>query len=214
MTRKRRVWYPGAIYHVMSRGNRKKNIFEDVEDYVRFLDMVQDAQEMYGFTVHAICLMTNHFHIEIETSEVALSRIMQRIKSLYAEDFNYRHHYSGHLFEGRYNACLILNDRYFLEVSQYIHLNPVKAGMVREPAAYEYSSYGAYAPCDEDRPFGKAGKMIEDLVDRSRILHMLADSQVEAREQYRLFVEGRASHEEHETLIRKEIGENEFWMPW
>ena len=214
MTRKRRVWYPGAIYHVMSRGNRKKNIFEDVEDYVRFLDMVQDAQEMYGFTVHAICLMTNHFHIEIETSEVALSRIMQRIKSLYAEDFNYRHHYSGHLCEGRYNACLILNDRYFLEVSRYIHLNPVKAGMVREPAAYEYSSYGAYAPCDEDRPFGKAGKMIEDLVDRSRILHMLADSQVEAREQYRLFVEGRASHEEHETLIRKEIGENEFWMPW
>lgn len=214
MARKRRVWYPGAIYHVMSRGNRKKNIFEDVEDYVRFLDMVQDAQEMYGFTVHAICLMTNHFHIEIETSEVALSRIMQRIKSLYAEDFNYRHHYSGHLFEGRYNACLILNDRYFLEVSRYIHLNPVKAGMVREPAAYEYSSYGAYAPCDEDRPFGKAGKMIEDLVDRSRVLHMLADSQVEAREQYRLFVEGRASHEEHETLIRKEIGENEFWMPW
>lgn len=214
MARKRRVWYPGAIYHVMSRGNRKKNIFEDVEDYVRFLDMVQDAQEMYGYTVHAICLMTNHFHIEIETSEVALSRIMQRIKSLYAEDFNYRHHYSGHLFEGRYNACLILNDRYFLEVSRYIHLNPVKAGMVREPAAYEYSSYGAYAPCDEDRPFGKAGKMIEDLVDRSRILHMLADSQVEAREQYRLFVEGRASHEEHETLIRKEIGENEFWMPW
>ena len=214
MTRKRRVWYPGAIYHVMSRGNRKKNIFEDVEDYVRFLDIVQDAQEMYGFTVHAICLMTNHFHIEIETSEVALSRIMQRIKSLYAEDFNYRHHYSGHLFEGRYNACLILNDRYFLEVSRYIHLNPVKAGMVREPAAYEYSSYGAYAPCDEDRPFGKVGKMIEDLVDRSRILHMLADSQVEAREQYRLFVEGRASHEEHETLIRKEIGENEFWMPW
>lgn len=214
MARKRRVWYPGAIYHVMSRGNRKKNIFEDVEDYVRFLDMVQDAQEMYGFTVHAICLMTNHFHIEIETSEVALSRIMQRIKSLYAEDFNYRHHYSGHLFEGRYNACLILNDRYFLEVSRYIHLNPVKAGMVREPAAYEYSSYGAYAPCDEDRPFGKAGKMIEDLVDRSRVLHMLADSQVEAREQYRLFVEGRASHEEHETLIRREIGENEFWMPW
>ena len=181
---------------------------------MRFLDMVQDAQEMYGFTVHAICLMTNHFHIEIETSEVALSRIMQRIKSLYAEDFNYRHHYSGHLFEGRYNACLILNDRYFLEVSRYIHLNPVKAGMVREPAAYEYSSYGAYAPCDEDRPFGKAGKMIEDLVDRSRVLHMLADSQVEAREQYRLFVEGRASHEEHETLIRREIGENEFWMPW
>ena len=214
MARKRRIWYPGAIYHVMSRGNRKKNIFEDVEDYVRFLDIVQDAQEMYGFTVHAICLMTNHFHIEIETADVALSRIMQRIKSLYAEDFNYRHHYSGHLFEGRYNACLILNDRYFLEVSRYIHLNPVKAGMVREPAAYEYSSYGAYAPCDEDRPFGKAGKMIEDLVDRSRVLHMLADSQVEAREQYRLFVEGRASHEEHETLIRKEIGENEFWMPW
>lgn len=181
---------------------------------MRFLDIVQDAQEMYGFTVHAICLMTNHFHIEIETSDVALSRIMQRIKSLYAEDFNYRHHYSGHLFEGRYNACLILNDRYFLEVSRYIHLNPVKAGMVREPAAYEYSSYGAYAPCDEDRPFGKAGKMIEDLVDRSRILHMLADTQVEAREQYRLFVEGRTSHEEHETLIRKEIGENEFWMPW
>lgn len=214
MARKKRVWYPGAIYHVMSRGNRKKNIFEDVEDYVRFLDIVQDAQEMYGFTVHAICLMTNHFHMEIETADVALSRIMQRIKSLYAEDFNYRHHYSGHLFEGRYNACLILNDRYFLEVSRYIHLNPVKAGMVREPAAYEYSSYGAYAPCDEDRPFGKAGKMIEDLVDKSRILHMLADSQVEAREQYRLFVEGRASHEEHETLIRREIGENEFWMPW
>lgn len=210
MPRKKRIWYPGAIYHVMSRGIRRTAIYEGREDYIRFLEIMQNTREKYTFNVFAICLMTNHFHMEIETQDVELWKIMQNIKSRYAEDFNRRHEYSGHLFEGRYAASLIRDERYFLEVSRYIHLNPVKAGMVREPCAYDYSSYGLFVPKRGRRRADKASRMIADLVDTERVLGTF---QIGSRQQYRTFVEGTASHEEQEMMIRKEMGENEFWMP-
>ncbi len=141
MARKRRVWYPGATYHVMSRGNRRTAIFKDHTDYLYFLELVSKVKGIYPFKIHSLCLMSNHFHMSLETMDTELWKIMQKILSVYAEEFNYRHGYTGHLFEGRYTACLVEDERYFLEVSRYIHLNPIKAAMVREPLAYDYSSY-------------------------------------------------------------------------
>ena len=206
MSRKKRVWYPGATYHVMSRGNRRAAIFTDHADYLQFLEYIIRIREKHPFTVHSLCLMSNHFHAVIETRDEELWKIMQKILSVYAEEYNHKYHYNGHLFEGRYTAQLIEDERYFLEVSRYIHLNPVKARMVREPLAYEYSSYGMFVDRDDgnDKRSGgktKAADLIGEIVDTTRVLEGFRNN---SREQYRMFVEGKISHAEHELLIQKE----------
>ena len=149
--------------------------------------------------------------MEIETSDTELWRIMQKIKSVYAEEFNHRHKYTGHLFEGRYAASLIEDERYFLEVSRYIHLNPVKAMMVREPLMYKYSSYSLYVSGETEVRRGIVRSMMAEIVDTGRVLGAFPR---EPREQYRMFVEGKISHAEQETLIMKDMKENELWLPW
>ena len=211
MARKKRIWYPGATYHVMSRGNRRTAIFKDISDHLRFLECVQIIKEKYPFRIHSLCLMSNHFHFAVETQEIELWRIMQKILSIYAEEFNHKYNFTGHVFESRYNACLIEDDRYFLEVSRYIHLNPVKAMMVREPLAYEYSSYGLFVNGDGMKAKSKTEMMISDLVDTSRVLSCF---KYEPKEQYRMFVEGKISHAEQEMLIQKDIREDDMWLPW
>lgn len=173
MSRKKRVWYPGAIYHVMSRGNRRTVLFQDNSDYMRFLECVSLSKKQYGFRIHSMCLMTNHFHIAIGTDQVELWKIMQKMLHPYSMDYNHKYHFTGHVFESRYTACLIEDERYFLEVSRYIHLNPVKAKMVREPLDYEYSSYGKFVDgegCGNYRRKSKCAQMIYELTDTSRVL--------------------------------------------
>ena len=218
MPRKKRIWYPGATYHIMSRGNRRTAIFKDQRDYISFLECMKIIRERHPFMLHSICLMTNHFHMAVETSETEIWKIMQKLLSVYAEEFNHRHSLSGHLFEGRYTSCLIEDERYFLEVSRYIHLNPVKAMMVREPQAYEYSSYGLFVnEPDEDCWWDDKGKksvflsMMEGLVDTSRVLSCFRHN---PREKYRMFVEGKISHAEQELLIQKDMKEDDLWLPW
>jgi hypothetical protein len=147
----------------------------------------------------------------IETEDVEIWKIMHRLLLTYAANYNIKYKVTGHLFENRYIGELIEDDRYFLEVSRYIHLNPVKAGMVREPLSYEYSSYGLYVAGEGTRQSGKAGSMIADLVDTKRVLEMFRR---DPREQYRMFVEGKISHAEQEMLIMKDMKENELWLPW
>ncbi len=132
----------------------------------------------------------------------------------YAMWFNQRYGYIGHVFDSRYTSCLIEDDRYFLEVSRYIHLNPVKAQMVREPLAYEFSSYGLFVGNDKDGEGAretKCSKLISELVDTSRVLSCFRHN---PREQYRMFVEGKISHAEQELLIQKEMKEDDMWLPW
>lgn len=205
MPRKNRIWYPGAIYHVMSRGNRRSEIFLKDNDYELFLIYLKMIRDKLGFKIHSICLMTNHFHILIETETVELSKIMQKLLSMYAEEFNYLHGFTGHLFEGRYTAKLIEDERYFLEVSRYIHLNPVKANMVRDPLDYDYSSYGMFVE-------GKVGLqgIISEIVTTDRILEYFDQGDWK---EYRMFVEGKNSHEEQEMLIQKDMKEDDMWLP-
>ncbi len=212
MARKKRIWYPGAIYHVMSRGNRRTPIYKDESDYLHFLECIQMIKEKYPFFIHSICLMTNHFHIAVETKETELWKIMQKILSIYAEGFNYKYGFTGHLFEGRYTACLIEDERYFLEVSRYIHLNPVKAMMVREPASYEYSSYPLFVQT-EMKCVQEKKKILDELsriTETERVLSCFGNN---PREQYRMFVEGKISHAEQEMLIQKDMKEDDMWLP-
>ncbi|TWI59885.1 REP element-mobilizing transposase RayT [Halalkalibacter nanhaiisediminis] len=144
LARKPRVWFPGASFHITSRGNRRASIFYDQDDRLMYLSLLEETRLQYPFHLHAYCLMTNHIHLLLETIDTPTKDIIKKLHSLYAIYFNRRHRISGHLFQGRYHAELIDNNPYFLEVSKYIHLNPVEARMVARPGSYRWSSYNAY----------------------------------------------------------------------
>jgi putative transposase len=144
MARKYRVWYPGATYHITARGNRRTALFEDQDDYLTYLSILEDVRSRHPFHLHSYCLMTNHIHLQLETTTHHIQQIMKQMHTNYAIYFNRRHNYVGHLFQGRYGAKVIENSSYFLDVSRYIHLNPVEAQMVDDPVDYPWSSYQAF----------------------------------------------------------------------
>lgn len=144
MGRKRRAWFQGAKYHITSRGNRKSTLFYEDEDRMKYLSLLNETMERYSFTLHAYCLMTNHTHLQIETSDTSPTIIMSTLNTKYAKYFNKKYDYTGHVFEKRYGAELLDSLDYEFDVSKYIHLNPLKAGLVDELADYPWSSYNAY----------------------------------------------------------------------
>jgi len=144
MARPLRIEYPGAFYHITARGNEQKDIFRDDKDRQRFLEYLETAVGRYKAVIHVYCLMSNHYHLLLTTPEGNLSQIMRHINGGYTTWFNKRHNRFGHLFQGRYKAILVDADPYAGELSRYIHLNPVRAGMVRKPEQYQWSSYAAY----------------------------------------------------------------------
>ena len=144
MTRPLRIEYPGAIYHIFSRGNERKDIFRLESDYELFLEILDDTSQRYNFLIHAYCLMPNHFHMLIETPDANLCDAMKRLLGLYTVRFNRRHKRVGHLFQGRYKSLLVDKDNYFLQLSRYVHLNPVKAKLAKIPENYRWSSMRYY----------------------------------------------------------------------
>jgi putative transposase len=141
MPRPLRVQFPGAIYHVTGRGNNKKEIFQNVDDADRFLEIVSEAVAKYGIIVHAYCLMINHYHFLIETPNGNLSLAMKHINQLYTQWLNKRYEKVGHVFQGRFKSKLIESDSQLLEVCRYIVNNPVRAGIADKPKDYSWSSY-------------------------------------------------------------------------
>ena len=144
MARPLRINYSGAFYHVTSRGNERKNVFKSKRDREKFFEYLDSATQRYDAVIHAFCLMDNHFHLLIETPSGNLSQIMRHINGAYTTYFNVKRARSGHLFQGRYKAILVEIDEYAKELSRYIHLNPVRAKMVKTPEEYEWSSYQFY----------------------------------------------------------------------
>ena len=140
MPRPLRVQYPGAIYHVLSRGVEKNNIFYDRQDYEIFIYGLEKFCAKFSTLIHSYCLMHNHFHLLLETKNANLSKFMQRILGDYAMYFNYKYSRVGHLFQGRYKSFLVNTELYLLTLSRYIHLNPCEAGIVNKPEQYEWSS--------------------------------------------------------------------------
>jgi REP element-mobilizing transposase RayT len=144
MARPLRIEYPGAFYHVTARGNEQKDLYRSVGDREKFLAYLEQAAERYGALFHGYCLMGNHYHLMVETPQGNLSRIMRHINGAYTTYFNVKRSRAGHLFQGRYKALVVEVDNYATELSRYIHLNPVKAGLVKRPEDYPWSSYRAY----------------------------------------------------------------------
>ena len=144
MARPLRIEYSGAFYHVTSRGNERKAVYKSQRDREKFFSYLESATERYGAVVHVFCLMDNHYHLLIETPSGNLSQIMHHINGAYTTYFNTKRERSGHLFQGRYRAILIDVDEYAKELSRYIHLNPVRAGIAENPEEYRWSSCQYY----------------------------------------------------------------------
>ena len=179
MGRQLRIEYPGAYYHVTSRGNERKDVFKSVRDREKFLMYLESSVVRYGAVIHAYCLMNNHYHLLVETPLGNLSQIMQHINGAYTNYFNTKRKRSGHLFQGRYKAILVEADEYATELSRYIHLNPLRAGAVAVPNEYLWSSYRDYIGLRE------APKWLKTTF----VLDQFGGHAAAARKKYRIFVE-------------------------
>ncbi|MGD9349971.1 MAG: transposase [Desulfobacterales bacterium] len=145
MSRPWRIEYEGALYHLLSRGNEGKDIFDDDRDRKIFLKTVGEMSERFAMSVYAYVLMGNHYHLVVKTERANLKKAMHWFGTTYTQRFNFRHSHKGHLFQGRYKSILVQNDAYLLQLSCYIHRNPLRAGIVKRLADYRWSSYLAYA---------------------------------------------------------------------
>ena len=144
MARPIRIEYPGAVYHVVCRGNNRQAIYRDDLDRKRYLEKLSQYCQEKKVDLLTYCLLSNHVHLLFETPQGNLSKMMQALQTSYTVYFNQRHSRSGHVFEQRYKAMLVDKDNYLLQVSRYIHLNPVSAKLAGRPQDYRWSSYGSY----------------------------------------------------------------------
>jgi REP-associated tyrosine transposase len=144
MARKPRLHVPGGLYHVILRGNAQQDIFFSPHDRKLFYELLQEGIARFGYRVHAFCLMTNHVHLALQAGDQILSAGMQNLSFRYTRYANGRLQRVGHLFQGRFKAFLVDQDAYGLSLVRYIHLNPVRAKLVSQAAAYAWSSHRAY----------------------------------------------------------------------
>jgi REP element-mobilizing transposase RayT len=144
MARRPRLFAAGVLYHVIVRGNQRRKTFTAESDYRGYIERLARYRKKYDYVLHAYCLMPNHVHLLVESSEQPLAKFMQGLQQSYSQYFNKRHGKSGHVFEGRYKAIICQKDPYLLELIRYIHLNPVRAGIVKSPERYRYSGDYAY----------------------------------------------------------------------
>jgi putative transposase len=144
MSRPLRIEFPGAIYHVTSRGDRREPIYQDDADRHAHLAVLAQAMDRFDAQVLAYCLMGNHYHLVLHTRQANLSRLMRHVNGVYTQAFNRQHGLVGHLFQGRFKAILVDRDAYLLEVCRYVELNPVRAKMVAAPLDWPWSSYAAH----------------------------------------------------------------------
>jgi REP element-mobilizing transposase RayT len=153
MPRPPRIAPAGSIFHITTRGNRRQGIFLDDDDRRRFLRLLDGTVAQFRWRCHAYCLMDNHVHLLVELTDENLSDGMQWLLGRYAQDFNWRHGFDGHLFQGRFKSELVESNWHLLEVSRYIVLNPVRAGMRTSAAEWPWSSYRAAVGTIASPPF-------------------------------------------------------------
>jgi REP-associated tyrosine transposase len=204
LARQVRIEYPGAIYHVFSRGNQKQIVFRSDDDFYFFLKCLREAHEKFGAIVHVYCLMPNHYHLFLKTPFGDLSSVMHFLNTAYTVYFNKKHKRCGHLFQGRYKSILIETGSYAKVLSQYIHLNPVRSEIVDLPEKYPWSSYEYY----------RGNATPEKWLDVDIILSMFGGRSDSARRAYADFVLegiGKEVPSDIRDSIRKGIlGSDEF----
>ncbi len=204
MSRPLRIQYPNAWYHVMNRGRRGEAVFQAEDDYARFIEILQETIELFSFRISAYCLMTNHYHLLIQTPDGNLSRGMRHINGVYTQRFNAHYGYDGPLFRGRYKAILVGQDSYLLQLVRYIHNNPVRAGLVRSAGQYACSSHKGY--------LSRAKKW--NWLHKQFILSMLAKDTKHRLQRYRAFMaeeENRAFLDQiNLKRLPSVLGDNKF----
>ncbi len=177
MARKPRVHFPGALYHVMARGNQGQAIFKDHPDRLRYLDLLEESQRRFKYSLYAYVLMDNHVHHLIQIGQTPLAKVMQNILFRYTRYWNAKYKKNGHLFQGRYKAILCDKDSYLLELIRYLHLNPVRSKIVKDPNRYPWSSHKAYL-----EGVGKKWVAVDE------VLPLFAKTPAQAVAAYRRFV--------------------------
>ena len=179
MGRPIRIEYPGALYHITSRGNERRKIFRDKADRMKFLVLLRDYHDRYGILIHAYVLMDNHYHLILETPKGNLLKVMHGVNGGYTNYFNRKYKRVGHLFQGRYRAILVEKDRYLFPLSRYVHLNPVRVGLVKKPEGYLWSSYKGYVGKEKE----------EDWMEYGWVLSQFAEQRKRAEWKYKTYVE-------------------------
>jgi REP element-mobilizing transposase RayT len=144
MPREKRIWIPHRFYHIVSRGNRRDPLFRSATDFNAFLHILHQLHQTSPFELASYSLMTNHYHLQLRTKELSLSKLMALINKRYANYYNTRYSLTGHVFEKRFYDSIIEDQNGMIKVSRYIHLNPVEAKMVKRPEHYPWSSYYLY----------------------------------------------------------------------
>jgi len=202
MARPLRIEYPGAVYHVTSRGNEKKPVFKDDHDRESFLNALRHVNKRYNWICHAYCLMTNHYHLLIETPDANLSIGMRQLNGVYTQLFNKWHGRTGHLFQGRYKAILIQKDSHLLEVCRYVVLNPVRAKLIERPEDWKWSGYLATA--------GKAKP--HSCLTTDWVLGQFSRKRGKAEQEYRQFIQWGIGQKTIWTEVRGQslLGEDDF----
>ncbi len=170
MPRQSRRLSESKTYHIMIRGNERKNIFRDDNDRMRFLHILYEKNKDRKFSVYAYCLMNNHVHILINEGSEKIARIMKRINVSYAYYFNKKYQRIGHLFQDRFKSEAIESDRYLLAVVRYIHKNPVKANIVEDPGLFKWSSYNTYIKGN------KGNQHFESIIETGPILGIFSQN--------------------------------------
>ena len=181
MPRAARIAPKEHIYHILTRGNNRQDIFKDEKDYRKYIEILLRYKERYKFRLYHYVLMKNHVHLVLETTEKSgsLPEIMKGINLSYAQHFKKRYKHIGHFWQDRYKSIIISKDDYLLACGSYVELNPVRAKIVEDPKDYRWSSYNAYA-------YGKEDK----ITDEHLIYRRLSDEETERRKAYREFVKG------------------------
>ncbi len=202
MSRPLRIEYPGAVYHVTSRGNEKKPVFKDDQDRENFLNTLQHVNKRYTWLCHAYCLMTNHYHLLIETPDGNLSLGMRQLNGVFTQLVNNRHGRTGHLFQGRYKAILIQKNSHLLEVCRYVVLNAIRTKKAEKPEEYIWSSYPATAGRAKPHP----------CLTTDWVLGQFSRKRAKAENEYRQFVSWGIGQKTIWTEVRGQalLGGDEF----
>lgn len=202
MARPLRIEFAGAYYHVTARGNARADIYLNDQDRLAFLQLLGKVCAQYDWCCHAYCLMTNHYHLVIETGDASLSKGMRQLNGIYTQSFNRTHRRVGHVFQGRFQAILVDHNAYLLEVIRYVLLNPVRAGMTRTVGQYPWGSYRAM--------IGKAE--VPAWLALDRVLTHFGDCQQLARRKFVEFIRDGKKQPRLWEKLRNQIylGEEQF----
>ena len=202
MARKPRIEFEGGFYHVIVRGNQRQKVFQEEKDFFKYLEFLSDYKDRYEFWLHAYVLMETHVHLLLETGQVPLSKILQGVNQRFTMYFNWKHGTVGHLFQGRYKAILCDREAYLLSLVKYLHCNPVRAGMVRQPEEYRWSSHRTYLGLNKD-----------GLVDTGIVLGMFSKDLKRGRRLYHEYMreeEKTPKEEFYQTVDQRVLGDEEF----